>query len=360
MTIPASSITIQKPSFNPSLTESFVAPSPTPLITTFHNPSPTPILVFVTPTVTPSQPIIIQQSINLVDLLQVSEAQFSREYTKGTLAAIGSETITLTNISNQIDLQIGLSGLGGISFNPPVVDLPRGQSTTVNIEVDSSQIDKLPEGLNTYNLVLNVTSNTIISIPILPPEATPLPTNTIPVIIVEPPPIPPPAVTPVLVTDYGTWALTQIDSGSVVSSDVVVFTDPSNAQPGEADNNFIPGFYFTQYGRTITTTTGPSFAYALQGGTVPPFTQPTPPPPTITVTYDPAVDDPNFPLGKVLVNTFLHPLGVPTATPLPPTTPLVDLPDTTPTIPATTPTIFGSLPGQGGGSGGSDNPFTDE
>lgn len=99
-------------------------------------------------------------SIALKDVVQFSTTGITRNYTKGTLKAIASETVYVKNTAPDIDVTVKLTGAGGVQFTPSTIDLPRNSQKSFVVSFDVAQVNNLPEGTNLVSAVIDLTSNT--------------------------------------------------------------------------------------------------------------------------------------------------------------------------------------------------------
>ena len=191
--------------FTPSvqITPSQPVPQPTP------TPTPTPVAPTPQPPVIPTPVTPPQASpppptvapiryINLADVVILDAVVIDRQYIKGSLRNIPSAKFNVKNISSEVEVQVALSGLAGVSFDPANFTLVKNGTQEVTVNFDVATIDSLPEGINTVNAAINLNSNTAVFDPLPPPPAPVPPPPPTPVPAPEPPPIPvlPPAVLP--------------------------------------------------------------------------------------------------------------------------------------------------------------------
>ena len=149
----------------------------------------------VIPTPTPLPPS--SRKILLTDVVTIDTTTVDRQYVKGSLRSITPATINISNISDEVEVQISLAGLAGVSFDPSSFTLAKKSTQQVSILFDPTQIDSLPEGINTVNAAVNLTSNTAVLDPIPPPPPPPPPLQieAAPIIpLPEPQPAPPPII----------------------------------------------------------------------------------------------------------------------------------------------------------------------
>jgi hypothetical protein len=145
---------------------------------------PASITVPTPPTFIP--PVL--KKINLGDIISIDTLNIDRQYVRGTLRNIPSQQIVVTNDSDDIEVQIEFSPLAGLTFDPVSFSLHGKEKKEVIVSFDSTAIDVLPEGINTFNIAINYTSNTIPMTPFpeviqQPPVIIPI-NNTTPVIVV--------------------------------------------------------------------------------------------------------------------------------------------------------------------------------
>jgi hypothetical protein len=139
-----------------------------------------------------------------------------------------------------MDINIGLRGIAGVTFDPPILVVNRGEAKTVNVNFDVSQINSLAEGLNTITAIADLSSGTAV-VAASPP----------PVIIDGPPLLPPPTVLQTLPTDV--WTEERFNGsplylGFAFSLDKIFATGPYSTTQVQ-NINYPKGFI--QAGRTI-------------------------------------------------------------------------------------------------------------
>lgn len=167
----------------------------------------------------PAPPAPTASSTNLSNFISISSRIIDRQYIKGTMRAIPKETITISNISPELEITVTLLSLAGVSFSPSTFDLPPNMAINVDILFDTSVINQYPEGLSAVNAVANLSCRTAVANP------TPLP----PVLPPTLPPQQPPVVPPVTGgPDPGT-----IDGG-------IGFPTPITPTPGPSTDPLIP------------------------------------------------------------------------------------------------------------------------
>lgn len=277
--------------------------------------TPAPVVRDRVPTPDTTMTAESANTVNLTQILRLDASDITRTYVKGTLKAITNQTITATNISPDIDIQVAFSPQAGLYFDPSSFLVPPNSSKESLLTFDLAKIDTLPEGLTVFNVPISLTSPTAISPPPvqLPPPAvvnyTPPPVVIYPVIPPAPPsPIPvvpelPPIIiqTPTPVPQMtGQWVLTEVSPAYSRSETIISFNAPENGQePGER-NGYVLGYYNTTYGYTRTTTYGPLYDYSLQGDATAAGVKPTAPVRSVTITED----DDKY---QMLSNVFLRP-----------------------------------------------------
>jgi len=135
--------------------------------------SPPTVPVVTTPPAIPTQ--LTAQNIRLAEIIVVDAAAIDRQYIKGTLQAIPPAKFNIKNISSQVEVRVNLAGLAGVSFDPANFTLQKNSSQEVTVNFDLATIDTLPEGINTVNAAINLSSNSIVMddtvsiIPVVPP-----------------------------------------------------------------------------------------------------------------------------------------------------------------------------------------------
>jgi len=137
-------------------------------------PAPVPTVpVVTTPPAIPTQ--LSAQNIRLADIIVVDAQAIDRQYVKGTLQAIPQAKFNIKNISSQVEVRVNLAGLAGVSFDPANFTLQKNSSQEVTVNFDLATIDTLPEGINTVNAAINLSSNSIVMddmvsiVPVVPP-----------------------------------------------------------------------------------------------------------------------------------------------------------------------------------------------
>jgi hypothetical protein len=128
------------------------------------------------------------KNINLRDVIRISKVALGRQYVKGSLKALPSETIVIENLSSDVEAQVSLSGLVGVSFEPSKFTLAALESKKIILNFDSTELEKLPAGTNIIRAAVNYSSNAL-QLPAIPPIIVK------PVII--PPPPPPQEIEPI-------------------------------------------------------------------------------------------------------------------------------------------------------------------
>jgi uncharacterized membrane protein YgcG len=119
--------------------------------TTVSNPTPTPI------------------EVDLAKLIQVSLPEIDRLYVKDSFYPIEPQTFTLQNTSDLVDINVGLRGIAGVTFEPNILVVNRGEAKQVTVRFDVNTLNSLAEGLNTITAVCDLSSGTAIVPPAPPP-----------------------------------------------------------------------------------------------------------------------------------------------------------------------------------------------
>jgi hypothetical protein len=171
-------------------------PQPNPTV-----PPPIVSTPVTPPQQTPPPPTVAPvRYINLADVVVLDALVIDRQYIKGSLRNIAPAKFNVRNISSEVEVQVALSGLAGVSFDPANFTLAKNGTQEVTTNFDVTTIDTLPEGINTVNAAINLNSNTAVFDPLPPPPAPipPLPPTPLPA--PQPTPIPqlPPPVVAVL------------------------------------------------------------------------------------------------------------------------------------------------------------------
>ena len=270
-----------------------VAAATVPLVTPAIPPANTP---------KPTVPPVSGPPVKLTDIVQLSSTSVERQYVKGTLKAIDTQIITVTNTSNNVEVNAAFSPRAGLVFDPTTVLVPANSNRQVKLTFDIATIDALNEGLTAYNIPIALTSPTAIMpapIPAPPPPpppqvpAPPAPPAPQPVVATVPPYVRPTIVEPTLPTplpptppEPGHWEIVEVGPGSTTTTFVVTHHAPFNGQePGER-NGYVLGMYDTTYGYNKTTVVGPTYDYQLVGNVNSAGPKPVPPPPSVTITED--------------------------------------------------------------------------
>ena len=162
---------------NPDAIRSILIP---PTLSVETSTSPDPILNVTTQqTINPLPPPTIQDII-LSDIIVIDVASINRQYIKGSLRPIDTGKFTIKNISTDIETQISILTLPGVIFTPSSFSLQGGEFREVVVKFELPILESFPEGVNTINAAINISSPTAIANPVPPP----------------PPPLPPPAIPP--------------------------------------------------------------------------------------------------------------------------------------------------------------------
>lgn len=177
-----------------------IAPTSPPTSVPVPTPAPPPIVVLppiVLPPTPPPQanpppptmaPI---RYINLADVVIIDAVVVDRQYVKGSMRNIAPAKFNVRNTSAEVEIQVALAGLAGVSFDPSNFTLAKNGSQDITINFDVPTVDGLPEGINTVNTAINLNSNTAVFDPFPPP---PLP---VPIPPPAPPQFPPPVAPPI-------------------------------------------------------------------------------------------------------------------------------------------------------------------
>jgi hypothetical protein len=81
----------------------------------------------------------------------------------------------------------------------------------------------------------------------------------------------------------GRWVLVETARPYSTSTTVITQKSPENRQEASADNNFVGGYYYTEYGYIETTTYGAQYTYQLEGDASVAGPRPTDPPREVNV-----------------------------------------------------------------------------
>jgi len=168
-------------------------PVPTPTLTPTRPVQEPPIVspTFTPPQASPPAPTVAPvRYINLAEVVILDAVVIDRQYIKGSLRNIQSAKFNVKNISSEVEVQVALGGLAGVSFDPANFTLTKNGSQEVTVNFDVATIDNLPEGINTVNAAINLNSNTAVFDPLPPPPAPVPPPPPTPVPAPVPPPIP--------------------------------------------------------------------------------------------------------------------------------------------------------------------------
>lgn len=164
-------------------------------------PNPTTPPITTTPVVPPQQtpppPTVPPvRYINLADVVTLDAVVIDRQYIKGSLRAIDPAKINVRNTSTEVDVQVSLAGLAGVTFDPANFTLLKNSSQEVTVNFDFVTIDGLPEGINTVNAAINLNSNSAVFDPLPPvqPPVPPMPPAPAPTPVPQPIPQLPPVV----------------------------------------------------------------------------------------------------------------------------------------------------------------------
>lgn len=163
------------------------------------NPVPPPVITppVVPPQQNPPPPTVAPpRYINLADVVVLDALVIDRQYIKGSLRNIAPAKFNVRNTSSEVEVQVALSGLAGVSFDPANFTLAKNGIQEITVNFDVPTIDGLPEGINTVNAAINLNSNTAVFDPLPPPPAPVPPAPPVPVPAPIPQPIPqlPPTV----------------------------------------------------------------------------------------------------------------------------------------------------------------------
>lgn len=132
-------------------------PTPTGSTTpTTNNPVPPPPSTITPP---PAPPNVV----DLRTIIKFSVDKTSVNYVKNSLKAIASYNLGISNISNDIDVQLAFKGISGISFTPATLTVNRNSTATSVISYNVTEINKLAEGLNIANIIVNLSANNVVA-----------------------------------------------------------------------------------------------------------------------------------------------------------------------------------------------------
>lgn len=217
--------------FTPQITPTNPIPQPQPPRITPTNPIPAPAPLPPPPNVPPFR------SINLAQVVILDALVIDRQYVKGSLKSISSAKFNVKNISSEVEVQVGLAGLAGVSFNPQDFTLVKNGTQEVIVNFDTPTVDLLPEGLNTINAAINLSSTSAVLDPLPPP---PPPPPSAPVPQLPPPQLPPvpqlPPIMPVPPPIIGGWNEERFRGSPNAVPETTLFTNPILVQTVPAIN----------------------------------------------------------------------------------------------------------------------------
>jgi hypothetical protein len=293
-----------------------------------------------------AQPSIVPGApVKLAEVVKLSAGQVTRQYVKGTMQAIERQTITATNTTNNVSVQVSFTPQIGLTFEPTAFLLAPNSSQNTVLSFELGAIDALPEGLTTYNIPVTLTSPTAIFPVAISPTATPTPVpvvSTPPVITIPIVDTPPTTFIPSDPLPPGRWTLREVSPATADTQTIVTFKTDLNGEAPQELNNYVGGYYNTTYGYHKTTVTGPVYDYVLVGDGKSAGIKPIPPATNVTITED---DNKNQVLSNVFVISF-EDYGAKLNQPKP-LLPAPPAPENPPTQTASTPLVTG---GSGGGS----------
>src|SRR6185312_10077847 len=158
-------------------------PTPTPTPSPTPTPTPTPTGSLVIPVIPEPTVPPVTITYDLSSLVLISPSNTTVDYRKNSMTSIPSTTLSFTNLSNDIDIIIGIQSLPQISFTTNSFTLQKATSQNVIVAYNIAQINQLPDGVDILDVIINFSTTsggTSPSIPSTPTSPSPTPTPTSP------------------------------------------------------------------------------------------------------------------------------------------------------------------------------------
>jgi len=235
-------------------------------------PEPAPI-----PTPPALKPVAVVQSVDIKNIIRISQNQFKKLYRQDSMKALPVDSITFENISTGFDVTVTIEQSDTYATDFSVFSLSPKSRKDVQIQYNIEQVNKLPEGILKIFPTIHYEALPVYVPPPTPPAATTIvPKVATPVvkleevIVKELPVLPPiedsvPIFKAPEIIPAGRWVLTKISDESVSTENIIEMVADENGQlPGER-NNWIGGVYHTVFGKTKTTRIPTLYDYVLEG-----------------------------------------------------------------------------------------------